>query len=151
MEDTMVFVRQLLSQKGGRIYSVAPQTPLHDVLEVMFTHDIGVVVVLEEGKIKGIFSERDFTRSYATNEPPAMDEPVSCLMTPEVISVPPQATIDDCMILMTENHIRHLPVVDNDVLVGLISIGDLVKELIAERDGTIRGLENYIMGTDYNR
>jgi CBS domain-containing protein len=147
----MVFVRQLLSQKSGRIYSVAPNAALHTVLEIMFTRDIGVVVVLEEGNIKGIFSERDFTRAYATNQPPGMDEPVSSLMTPEVISVTSQATVDDCMILMTEHHIRHLPVVDNGVLVGLISIGDLVKELIAERDGTIRGLENYIMGTDYNR
>ncbi len=147
----MVYVRQLLSKKGEHIYSVAPHTTLHEVLEVMFTHDIGVVVVLDEGKIVGIFSERDFTRAYATNEPPTMDEPVSCLMTSEVISVTPQTTVDDCMILMTEHHIRHLPVVNNGILVGLISIGDLVKQLIAERDGTIRGLENYIMGTDYNR
>jgi len=110
-----------------------------------------VVVVLESGNIKGIFSERDFTRAYATKERPSLDEPVSALMTHEVISVNPEASIDDCMILMTGHHIRHLPVVDNGVLVGLISIGDLVKELIAERDGTIRGLENYILGTDYNR
>jgi CBS domain-containing protein len=151
MEDAMIFVQQMLSQKGDSIYSVAPDATLNEVLEVMFTHDIGVVVVLESGNIKGIFSERDFTRAYAAKERPSLDEPVSALMTHEVISVNPEASIDDCMILMTGHHIRHLPVVDNGVLVGLISIGDLVKELIAERDGTIRGLENYILGTDYNR
>src|SRR5450756_840889 len=151
MEDAMIFVQQMLSQKGDRIYSVAPDATLNEVLEVMFTHDIGVVVVLESGNIKGIFSERDFTRAYAAKERPSLDEPGSALMTHWVSSVNPEDSIDDCMILMTDLHIRHLPVVDNGVLVGLISIGDLVKELIAERDGTIRGLENYILGTDYNR
>src|SRR5665647_1330786 len=112
MEDAMILVRQMLSQKGDRICSVAPDTTLNEVLEVMFTHDIGVVVVLESGKIKGIFSERDFTRAYATKERPSLDEPVAALMTQEVISVNPDASIDDCMILMTSHHIRHLPVVD---------------------------------------
>jgi CBS domain-containing protein len=110
-----------------------------------------VVVVLEDNAIRGIFSERDFTRAYAVDKAVNLESPVSSLMTQEVISVTPEATIDECMILMTEHHIRHLPVIDQGSLVGLISIGDLVKELIAERDGTIRGLENYILGTDYNR
>jgi len=147
----MVFVKQLITRKGGQVISVVPQATLSAVIELMFKHDIGVVVVLEGSEIRGIFSERDFTRAYATNKALNLESPVSSLMTHEVISVTPEASIDDCMILMTEHHIRHLPVVDGGSLVGLISIGDLVKELIAERDGTIRGLENYILGTDYNR
>ncbi len=147
----MSFVRQLLSQKSGRIHTVAPETALREVLKVMSKHDIGVVVVVDKDEIKGIFSERDFTRAFASNETPPLDSPVTKLMTHEVISVTPDTSIDECMILMTDYRIRHLPVVENKKLVGMISIGDLVKELIAERDGTIRGLENYILGTDYNR
>lgn len=147
----MVIVRQLLTRKGGQVISVTPRASLSAVIEEMYHHDIGVVVVLEENQIRGIFSERDFTRAFATNKALDLNSPVSSLMTQEVISVTPDATIDECMILMTDHHIRHLPVVEKSSLVGLISIGDLVKELIAERDGTIRGLENYILGTDYNR
>ncbi len=147
----MSFVRQLLSQKSGRIYTVTPGTPLREVLKVMSDHDIGVVVVLEQSEMKGIFSERDFTRAFAGNESLSLNTPVTELMTHEVISVNPETSIDECMILMTDYRIRHLPVVEKNKLIGMISIGDLVKELIAERDGTIRGLENYILGTDYNR
>jgi len=147
----MSFVRQLLSQKSGRIHTVTPDTALRDVLKVMSEHDIGVVVVVEQNEMKGIFSERDFTRAFASNETLSLNTPVAQLMTHEVISVTPDTSIDECMILMTDYRIRHLPVVEKNKLIGMISIGDLVKELIAERDGTIRGLENYILGTDYNR
>lgn len=147
----MVLVKQLLAQKSGHVFSVSPKTTLRAAIQDMADHDIGVVVVLEGTSIKGIFSERDFIRDFAGDEGPSLDSPISELMTAEVISVTPEQTIDDCMILMTENHIRHLPVIKAGRLVGLISIGDLVKELIAERDSTIRGLENYIMGTEYNR
>ncbi len=147
----MSFVRQLLSQKSGRIHTVTPDTALREVLKVMSEHDIGVVVVVDQSEMKGIFSERDFTRAFASDETLSLDTPVTKLMTHEVISVTPDTSIDECMILMTDYRIRHLPVVEKNKLVGMISIGDLVKELIAERDGTIRGLENYILGTDYNR
>ncbi len=147
----MVLVKQLLAQKSGQVYSVSPKTSLRAAIQEMADRDIGVVVVLEGNEIKGIFSERDFIRDFAGDEGPSLDAPISDLMTENVISVTPEQTIDDCMILMTENRIRHLPVTKAGRLVGLISIGDLVKELIAERDSTIRGLENYIMGTEYNR
>ncbi len=147
----MVLVKQLLAQKSGQVYSVSPKTSLRAAIQEMADRDIGVVVVLEGNEIKGIFSERDFIRDFAGDEGPSLDAPISDLMTEKVISVTPEQTIDDCMILMTENRIRHLPVTKAGRLVGLISIGDLVKELIAERDSTIRGLENYIMGTEYNR
>ncbi len=147
----MVFVRQVLSQKGSRIHTVTPDAPLREVVKVMSDYDIGVVVVVELGEIKGIFSERDFTRAYAGDETLNLNAPVSELMTHEVLSVNPDTSIDACMSIMTDYRIRHLPVVDKQRLIGMISIGDLVKAMIAERDGTIRGLENYIMGTDYNR
>ncbi len=147
----MVFVRQVLSQKGSRIHTVTPDTALRDVVKVMSDHDIGVVVVVELGEIKGIFSERDFTRAYAGDETLNLNIPVADLMTHEVISVNPDTSIDECMTIMTDYRIRHLPVVEKNRLIGMISIGDLVKAMIAERDGTIRGLENYILGTDYNR
>ncbi len=147
----MVFVRQVLSRKGSRIHTVTPDTPLRDVVKVMSDHDIGVVVVVELGEIKGIFSERDFTRASAGDESLSLNIPVADLMTHEVISVTPDTSIDDCMTIMTDYRIRHLPVVEKNRLIGMISIGDLVKAMIAERDGTIRGLENYILGTDYNR
>ncbi len=117
----------------------------------MSDYDIGVVVVVERGEIKGIFSERDFTRAYAGDETLNLNTPVSDRMTHEVISVNPDTSIDECMSIMTDYRIRHLPVVEKKRLIGMISIGDLVKAMIAERDGTIRGLENYILGTDYNR
>jgi CBS domain-containing protein len=151
MEAKMVLVRQLLNRKGGNVITVSPQASLGAVIDEMYNHDIGVVVVLEGDSIRGIFSERDFARAFATKKDLNLTSPVATLMTQDVISVAPEATVDECMILMTDNHIRHLPVVENGHLVGLISIGDLVKTLIAERDGTIRGLENYILGTDYNR
>ncbi len=147
----MVFVRQVLSQKGSRIHTVTPDAPLREVVKVMSDYDIGVVVVVELGEIRGIFSERDFTRAYAGNESLDLNAPVSELMTHEVISVDPDTSIDECMSIMTDYRIRHLPVVEKKRLIGMISIGDLVKAMIAERDGTIRGLENYILGTDYNR
>jgi CBS domain-containing protein len=147
----MVFVRQVLSQKGSRIHTVTPDTALGEVVKVMSDYDIGVVVVVELGEIKGIFSERDFTRAYAGDETLNLNTPVADLMTHDVLSVNPDTSIDECMSIMTDYRIRHLPVVEKNKLIGMISIGDLVKAMIAERDGTIRGLENYILGTDYNR
>jgi CBS domain-containing protein len=150
-EDTMILVKQLLAQKGNEIFSIAPDSELGSAIQDMANHDVGVLVVLNEGKIAGIFSERDFTRAFAANRQLDLGTPISTLMTEEVISVEPDSSIEECMVLMTRHHIRHLPVVQNGKLVGLISIGDLVKEILGERDRTILGLENYILGTDYNR
>jgi CBS domain-containing protein len=147
----MIFVKQLLAQKSGDVVSVAPDATLRQAIQDMARFDIGVVVVLENGVIKGIFSERDFTREYANDECLNLNTPIEDLMTREVISVSPDQTIDECMKLMTRHHFRHLPVTQDGTLVGLISIGDLVKELLAERDQTIRGLENFILGSDNTR
>jgi CBS domain-containing protein len=147
----MIFVKQLLAQKSGDVVSVSPDATLRQAIQDMSRFDIGVVVVLENGAIKGIFSERDFTRDFANNENLNLNTPIEELMTKDVISVSPDQTIDECMKLMTERHFRHLPVTQDGVLIGLISIGDMVKELLTERDQTIRGLENYILGSDNTR
>jgi CBS domain-containing protein len=126
-----------------------PQTAsLQDALRLMRDRDIGVLMVTEETRIAGIFSERDFAREAAVRSLP-MNTPVSELMTREIYCVQPDQLIEECMALMTEKHIRHLPVVDDGALVGMISIGDLVRELVSEKDVAIRGLENYILGREF--
>lgn len=146
----MVFVRQLLDQKEKQVVSVGPETPLVDVLRTLSDQDIGVVVVVKDGQVIGIFSERDFTRALGHNPRLSLATPVAELMTERVIAIHPQESIEACMVLMTEHRIRHLPVVEEGKLVGMISIGDVVKEVLSERDTTIRGLENYILGGGYN-
>lgn len=147
----MTTVRQLLVDKGDEVWSVEPETSLIDVLKLMENKDIGVVVILSQGQVAGIFSERDFAREVARQQDLPLDIPVSELMTREVYYVDPEKSIDECMALMTDRHIRHLPVMRKETLVGLVSIGDLVKEQLSEKDITIHSLENYILGQDYNR
>jgi CBS domain-containing protein len=112
---------------------------------------IGAVIVLENDKIVGIFSERDFARFSAKKGSLSLYIPVNELMTQAVFTVHPDQSIDECMALMTQKHIRHLPVVDKGQLVGLISIGDVVREVISQKEITIHSLENYIMGREYNQ
>jgi CBS domain-containing protein len=145
----MTTVRQLLDQKPQDVWSVAPAASLWDVLQLMDEHDIGAVVVLDEGSITGIFSERDFARYAARNKKISLELPVSVLMTSQVVSIRPDQLLDECMALMTEKNIRHLPVLDQGQLIGLVSIRDVVKEIVSQRDTTIHSLENYIMGREF--
>lgn len=146
----MTTVRHLLLHKAGDVWSVNPDTSLQDALNVMYDHDIGVVVVIDNGKIKGILSERDFARRAAREHELKLDTPVKNLMTSEVYYVQPDQLIEDCMAIMTEKHIRHLPVLEKNKLVGLISIGDLVREVVSQKDITIQSLENYILGREFS-
>jgi CBS domain-containing protein len=146
----MTTVRHLLLQKAGDVWSVTPDTSLQDALNIMYDHDIGVVVVMDKEKIRGILSERDFARRAAREHGCNLDSPVKSLMTSEVYFVHPDELIEDCMAIMTEKHIRHLPVLDKDKLVGLISIGDLVREVVSQKDITIQSLENYILGREFS-
>lgn len=141
----------LLMQKGSQVWSVTPETSLRDVLELMSAKDIGVVVVMDAGHIAGIFSERNFAREAIRNGELSLQTPVSRLMTHLVYYVLPDQTIDECMAIMTDRRIRHLPVLKDDRVIGLISIGDVVKEVLTERETTIRALENYILGREYIR
>ncbi len=147
----MTIVKQVLLQKGAEVWQVAPDTTLRAALKLMGQKKIGAVMVCQGEKVLGIFSERDFARTAAEEDQLTLDTHVDQLMTEVVFYVDPEKSMDDCMALMTEKHIRHLPVMQNGRLTGLISIGDVVKEIITEKDISIHSLENYIMGRDYNQ
>lgn len=140
----MKTVRQLLQAKGDTVYSIAPDARVYEALKLMAEKEVGALVVLADGTLAGILSERDYARKVILHGKSSHDIPVREIMTANVVTVNPGQTVDQCMALMTNNRIRHLPVVESGKLVGLVSIGDLVKELIAEQEQTIRQLETYI-------
>ncbi|HSN39537.1 MAG TPA: CBS domain-containing protein [Burkholderiales bacterium] len=140
----MKTVRQLLQAKGSTVHSVTPETRVIDALRLMAEKNIGAVLVVADGRIAGIMTERDYARKVILLGKSSHDIPVREIMSDKVVSVKPGQTVEECMTLMTNKRIRHLPVKDGDKLVGLLSIGDLVKEMIAEQEQTIRQLESYI-------
>ncbi len=147
----MATIRQLLMEKGEEVWSVKPDASIFEVLKLMEEKDIGAVVVIEQGKVTGIFSERDFARHVARKGKLALETPVNELMTRAIYVVDPGTPVEECLALMTARHFRHLPVMQKETLVGLVSIGDLVKQSLDEKETTIHSLENYILGHDYNR
>jgi CBS domain-containing protein len=147
----MSTVRDLLKVKGNEVWSVSPETSVLDTLRMMAQKEVGALVVLDAGQIVGIISERDFARSIAKTEQCILDTTVMDYMTKKVVTIGPDQTVDDCMQMMTKGRIRHLPVVEGKKLIGLISIGDVVKEIISSKESTIDTLENYIEGRGYVR
>ena len=145
----MTVVKQMLLEKGPDVWTVTPETSLHETLRVMADKGIGAVLVVSGEKIEGIFSERDFSREFAKDQIYSLDTPIKKMMTRLVYYVPPDLSIEECMALMSDKKIRHLPVVDDGKLVGIISIGDVVREVISQKEVAIRSLENYIMGRGY--
>jgi CBS domain-containing protein len=145
----MITIRDLLKGKGNNVWSVTPDDVVLKALNLMAEKDIGALVVMENDKLRGIVSERDFVRSIAESERCLIDAPVSKYMTKVVITIEPDKTTDDCMKIMTENRIRHLPVVENGQVVGVVSIGDVVKADISTKEATIQNLENYIEGRGF--
>lgn len=146
----MTLVNQILHRKGNIVWSVSPDTPIFDVLKLMNEKGIGAVLILDDDKIQGIFSERDYARASVQAEKCSLDSPVRKFMTKIVFYIHPDLNVEECMALMTEKHIRHLPVVENDKLIGIISIGDVVKEMISMKNVQIQSMESYIMGRDYH-
>lgn len=142
----MKTVKQLLQGKrgGGAIHSVPPDGSVLDAIRIMAEKSVGALVVLDAGRLAGMISERDYARKVILLGRSSQETAVREIMTEKVITVRSEQTVDDCMALMTEHRIRHLPVVDGGRLSGVLSIGDLVKELIADREETIRQLESYI-------
>jgi CBS domain-containing protein len=140
----MVTVRQILESKGYDVWSVEPSATALEGLELMADKNIGALLVMHEGDLVGVFSERDFARKTAQIPETSRDTPVADMMTSKVIYVHPDLTIEECMAVMTRRHIRHLPVIREGVIIGVISIGDVVKALIAEKEFVIEQLENYI-------
>jgi CBS domain-containing protein len=136
-------VRQMLAGKSD-IFSVAPDDTVYDALSLMADRNIGAVIVLSSGNIEGIFSERDYARKVILHGKSSRETTVSEIMTTKVIVIDLHWTVDQCMSLMTEKRIRHLPVVEEDRLVGIVSIGDVVRALVDEQQFTIKELEGYI-------
>jgi len=147
----MVTVRDLLKTKGGDVWSISPDTTVIDTLKMLADKDVGALLVTSAGKMVGIVSERDFVRSIAATGSCLPHAKVEQYMVKNVISVTPDQSIEECMQKMTDKRIRHLPVLENDKLVGVISIGDVVRELISHKEFTIHQLENYIQGRGYNQ
>jgi len=150
MEETMKItdtVDQVLKSKAfNKILPISPEQTVHDALSLMAQYDVGALMVMSGQKLIGIFSERDYARKGILQGNPSKDTTVSEIMTSPVVSITPQHTVDDCMNLMTEGHFRHLPVLDGDRVVGIISIGDMVKWVISGQEHAIQALEGYITG-----
>ena len=137
-------VKQILEDKGHQIWSVSPDDNVYDALTLMAEKNIGALLVLEDYQLVGIISERDYARKVVLRGKTSMDTPVREIMTPRVLYVRTNQSIEDCMAIMTDKHIRHLPVFEEDELVGVISIGDVVKAIISHQEFMIEQLENYI-------
>ncbi|MGB9835624.1 MAG: CBS domain-containing protein [Candidatus Saccharicenans sp.] len=142
----MTTVKQILEEKGHQVWTIGPDETVYKALMVLADKDIGALVVVENDRVVGIISERDYARKVALKGKTSLDTPVRDIMTTQVYFVNPDCTAEECMALMTEKRIRHLPVIENDKLVGVISIGDVVKSIISSQKITIEHLQNYIMG-----
>jgi CBS domain-containing protein len=140
----MKTLKQLLEAKGREVYSIAPDARVFDALKLMADKSVGALMVMEGGRIAGILSERDYARKVILHGKSSHDIQVRDIMTSKIITVHPGQTVAECMALMTEKRIRHLPVTEGERLIGVLSIGDLVKEVIAEQQQTIEQLESYI-------
>jgi CBS domain-containing protein len=143
-EFAMKTIKQLLQAKGGEAHSIAPGARVIDALKLMAEKDIGALVVVDNGKLAGIISERDYARKVILHGKSSHDISVREIMTDKVLTVQPRQTVEECMALMTSKRVRHLPVIDGERLIGVLSIGDLVKEVIADQEQTIKQLESYI-------
>lgn len=142
----MKTVKQVLEGKQQTLLSVTPDTSVYDAVKLMSDKDVGALMVLEGERLVGIFSERDYARKVILFGKSSRETAVREIMTEKLVCVRPTATINECMAIMTEKRIRHLPVLEGTRVKGVISIGDAVKETIAEQQLTIEQLESYIMG-----
>ena len=142
----MKTIRKLLDEKGDQVWSVSSTGSVYDALVLMAEKNIGAVAVMDDSRLVGIFSERDFTRNVVLQDRAAKDTKVSEVMTSRPVCVGPDQTMEECLALMTDKRVRHLPVVEHDRVMGLVSIGDAVKAVISEQQFTIEQLEQYISG-----
>ena len=143
LQDTISLV---LQSKGSQVFSVEPEASVHQAVEVMAEKKVGALLVISGGKIKGVLSERDCARKLILTGRPSKQTQVREIMTSQVISASPNDTVDECMHVMTDHRIRHLPVVEGERVVGMLSIGDLVKWIISAQEATIDSLHNFIAG-----
>ncbi len=142
----MKSVHDILKHKGNEVWSVSPEDTIFDSLKVMAEKEVGALLVLNGDKLVGIVTERDYARRVILEGKSSQGSSVSEIMTSQVLCVSPKQTVDECMALMTDKRARHLPVLDDDKVVGIVSIGDLVKATIDEQQVLIDHLQNYISG-----
>jgi CBS domain-containing protein len=138
----------ILAHKGSAVWSIAPNSMVFDAIQLMADKNVGALPVVEKGELVGIISERDYTRKVILKGKSSKDTPVRDIMTQELVTVHPGDSVGECMHVMTEKRVRHLPVMEGAKMVGLLSIGDLVRRIISAQTATIDNLEKYITG-DY--
>lgn len=142
-----MIISQILQNKGYEVWTIGPDDTVYDALSLMANMNVGALLVMTNGEIAGIFSERDYARKVALHGKSSKVTPIKEIMTADVFSVTPDESVETCMALMTEKHIRHLPVLsESGELTGIISIGDVVKAVISEQEHLINHLEGYITG-----
>lgn len=142
----MKTVEDILKEKGREVWVISPHATILEALRLMAEKDVGALVVVEDDQIVGIISERDYARKIALRGKSSVNTPIKEIMTDKVYYVSPKTTVQECLALITQQSIRHLPVLENGKLVGLISIGDVVKSIIDEQETTITQLSDYITG-----
>ena len=137
-------IELIKKQQSNTLWSLTPDISVFEALQILAEHNVGALMVMDHGKLVGIFSERDYTRKVALQGRSSRDTPVSAIMTAKVLTVNSQADTRDCMALMSIKKIRHLPVVDGTLVVGMISIRDIMDDIISDNDATISQLQSYI-------
>ncbi|HUO76917.1 MAG TPA: CBS domain-containing protein [Thermodesulfovibrionales bacterium] len=142
----MISIKELLKKKSGDIWSISPEASVYQALELMAQKDVGALLVIENDKLLGIFSERDYARKVILKGKASKETAVGELMTRSVYYVTPDNTLEEAMALMTSKHIRHLPIMNHGKLVSIVTLGDVVKRIISEQKLTIDELENYLTG-----
>ncbi len=142
----MINVKEILKRKGKEVWSIVSDAMAYKALEIMAEKDVGALMVIDDGKLVGMFSERDYARKVVLKGKESHQISVSEIMCKDVVCVKLDSSVEECMTLMTEKHIRHLPVKHDDKVVGIVTIGDIVKQIIAAQQDTIGHLESYITG-----
>ena len=137
-------IRNILESKGHQVYSVTPETSVYDALQIMMEKNISSLLIMENEILKGIFTERDYARKLVLMGRSSKDTPIGDIMTANLLTITPSESIDQCMEIMSNYKIRHLPVIDNNRVTGMVSIGDVVKFIIEDQKRTIQQLESYI-------